>query len=100
MSDPKFDPYYKWLGISADDQPANHYRLLGVDQFESDADVIESLLSVRLRMFARLCSVIMQNLLKLNCHPAMGKAALSRLQYSHCLSAFALVQHDPQTRRE
>jgi formylglycine-generating enzyme required for sulfatase activity len=42
MSDPKFDPYYKWLGISADDQPANHYRLLGVDQFESDADVIES----------------------------------------------------------
>ncbi len=42
MSDPNFDPYYKWLGISPDDQPANHYRLLGVDQFESDADVIES----------------------------------------------------------
>lgn len=42
MSDPNFDPYYKWLGISPDDQPANHYRLLGVGQFESDADVIES----------------------------------------------------------
>jgi hypothetical protein len=37
-----FDPYYKWLGISPIDQPPNEYRLLGVDLFESDPDVIAS----------------------------------------------------------
>ena len=37
-----FDPYYKWLGIPADQQPASHYRLLGVQEFEIDADVIDS----------------------------------------------------------
>lgn len=42
MPDPPFDPYHKWLGISAKDQPANHYRLLGLDLFEADAEVIES----------------------------------------------------------
>jgi hypothetical protein len=36
-----FDPYHKWLGISPKDQPANHYRLLGIELFETDADVIE-----------------------------------------------------------
>ncbi len=42
MPDPPFDPYHKWLGIPAKDQPANHYRLLGLDLFEADAEVIES----------------------------------------------------------
>ncbi len=36
----QFDPYYKWLGIPPAEQPPNHYRLLGVVLFESDADVI------------------------------------------------------------
>lgn len=40
MSKP-FDPYHKWLAISPRDQPANHYRLLGTERFESDPDVIE-----------------------------------------------------------
>ncbi|MGW8258266.1 MAG: hypothetical protein ACWGMZ_12325, partial [Thermoguttaceae bacterium] len=35
-----FDPYYKWLGIPADEQPPNHYRLLGVKLFETDLEVI------------------------------------------------------------
>ena len=38
----KFDPYYKWLGIAPLEQPPNHYRLLGVNPFESDFEVIES----------------------------------------------------------
>lgn len=42
MSDPSFDPYHKWLGIPASEQPANHYRLLGLAMFESDTDVIDS----------------------------------------------------------
>jgi hypothetical protein len=37
-----FDPYYKWLGISPQEQPPNHYRLLTINLFESDAQVIES----------------------------------------------------------
>jgi hypothetical protein len=37
-----FDPYYKWLGIPPTDQPPDHYRLLGVQLFESDVEVIEA----------------------------------------------------------
>ena len=37
-----FDPYYRWLGISPKEQPPNHYRLLGVELFEAEADVIEA----------------------------------------------------------
>jgi hypothetical protein len=32
----QFDPYYEWLGIKPEDQPANRYQLLGVEIFESD----------------------------------------------------------------
>ena len=35
-----FDPYRKWLGIPPQEQPPNHYRLLGIGLFESDPDVI------------------------------------------------------------
>jgi hypothetical protein len=37
-----FDPYHKWLGILPKDQPPNHYRLLAIELFESDPDVIEA----------------------------------------------------------
>ncbi len=40
MSEPEFDPYLKWLGIRDPERPINHYRLLGLDLFESDPDVI------------------------------------------------------------
>lgn len=39
MTEP-FDPYRKWLGIPAQDLPPHHYRLLGIEPFESDQDVI------------------------------------------------------------
>ena len=42
MPTSSFDPYHKWLGIPPREQPPNHYRLLGIPQFESDLDVIES----------------------------------------------------------
>ena len=38
----QFDPYYKWLGIPPKDQPPNHYRLLGIDLFEPDREVIDA----------------------------------------------------------
>ena len=38
----EFDPYYKWLGIPPNEQPPNHYRLLGIQMFEDDHEVIDS----------------------------------------------------------
>lgn len=38
----QFDPYHRWLGISPENRPPNHYQLLGIPLFESDADVIEA----------------------------------------------------------
>lgn len=37
-----FDGYRKWLGIPPKDQPPNHYRLLGIERFEDDPDVIDA----------------------------------------------------------
>ena len=34
------DLYHRWLGITAKDQPPNHYRLLEIDLFESDLQVV------------------------------------------------------------
>ncbi|MBC8350770.1 MAG: hypothetical protein H8E66_02205 [Planctomycetes bacterium] len=39
MSD-SFDPYHVWLGIPPEEQPPDHYRLLGLRQFEENRDVI------------------------------------------------------------
>ncbi len=37
-----FDPYLQWLAIRDPKRPPNHYRLLGVDPFESDLEVIQN----------------------------------------------------------
>ena len=36
----KFDPYYQWLGIPQEERPINKYRLLALQLFESDENVI------------------------------------------------------------
>ena len=36
-----FDAYYTWLGIPPSEQPPNHYRLLGLQLFEANPQVIE-----------------------------------------------------------
>ncbi len=38
--DKPFDPYYEWLSIPESQQPPTHYRLLGVENFESNPKVI------------------------------------------------------------
>ena len=48
MTDDSFDPYHKWLGIPPHLQPAHHYRLLGVAEFETDADVIDAAANQRM----------------------------------------------------
>ena len=37
-----FDAYHKWLGIPPECQPPDHYRLLGLQTFESDPDVVQA----------------------------------------------------------
>ncbi|MEZ6088381.1 MAG: hypothetical protein R3C05_10215 [Pirellulaceae bacterium] len=37
----EFDPYHTWLGIPPEHRPADFYRLLGLERFESDAEVID-----------------------------------------------------------
>ena len=36
----QFDAYHKWLAITPQEQPPDHYRLLGISRFEADPDVI------------------------------------------------------------
>lgn len=38
----QFDPYRKWLAIPSQNQPPNHYQLLGIPTQEDDPDVIEN----------------------------------------------------------
>src|SRR5262249_17485271 len=47
MSD-QFDPYHKWLGIPPTQQPPTHYRLLGIEAFESDREVIDAAANQRM----------------------------------------------------
>lgn len=40
--EPAFDAYHKWLGIPPEEQPPNHYRLLGIPVFEKDPEVVDA----------------------------------------------------------
>ena len=55
MSSP-FDPYYKWLGIPPREQPPNHYRLLGIELFEADDEVIEAATNRQMSYLQQLSS--------------------------------------------
>ena len=46
----KFDPCHKRLGIPPEQQPPDHYRLLGVVTFESDPDVIQNAADQRMAL--------------------------------------------------
>ena len=52
----EFDPYHKWFGIKPEHQPPNYYRLLGVELFEDDPDVIDTASNQRV-MFLRSCAL-------------------------------------------
>ena len=43
-----FDPYHKWLAIPPEDQPPSHYRLLVIDAFEQNEEVIANAAEQRL----------------------------------------------------
>jgi hypothetical protein len=45
-----FDPYRDWLGIAPHEQPADHYRLLGLSRFEADAGRIAAAADERMAL--------------------------------------------------
>ena len=49
----KFDPYFEWLNISPAEQPADYYRLLGLEMFESDQDSIRDHADERMEIVRR-----------------------------------------------
>ena len=51
-----FDPYHKWLGIPPKHQPPDHYRLLGIERFETDLDVISLAADQRMQYLRSLQS--------------------------------------------
>jgi WD domain, G-beta repeat len=57
-----FDPYHKWLGIPREEQPPNHYRLLGLSLFESDPEVIDAAAN-RQMAYLQVCATGTQALL-------------------------------------
>ncbi len=89
----KFDPYHKWLGIPPQDQPPNHYRLLGLELFESDPDVITTAADGRMAQVKRFqtgkYSAFSQRLLN---EIAGAKVCL--------LNAEQKAQHDDQLRSQ
>ncbi len=48
-----FDPYLKWFGIPPKDRPIHHYRLLAIEIFEADAEVIENAADQRMAHLKR-----------------------------------------------
>jgi len=51
--DADFDPYQEWLGIDPNNGPPNHYQLLGLNNFESDAQAIRDAADHRMSQIRR-----------------------------------------------
>ena len=49
----EFDGYHTWLGIRSGEGPVDHYRLLGIDRFEFDVEVIENAADMRVAYVRR-----------------------------------------------
>lgn len=91
MKEP-FDPYRKWLGILPQDQPPHHYRLLGIELFEADSDVITSAADGRLAQVKRFQTGQHQSL----CQQLLNEIAAAKV----CLlSADRRVAYDETLRQ-
>ena len=91
--DESFDPYKKWLGIAPKDQPPNHYRLLGVDLFELDPDVISNAADQRM---------VHMRTFQQGRHATLSQGILNELATArHCLlSENARAEYDIHLRAE
>ena len=93
MFDGNFDPYHEWLGIPADEQPANHYRLLGLELFEEDRDVIDS---VSLEQIAHIRTFA------IGAHSEQSQSLLNELSAARLalLNAVQKADYDQELRQQ
>ena len=49
-----FNPYQEWFGIPLDDQPPNHYRILGLELFEDSQSKIEDAVAAQVEFLQAL----------------------------------------------
>ena len=103
-----FDPYYKWLGIKPG-EPKNCYRLLGLNLFESDSDVIENLADQKIAAirnyqlkYPKEATIILNQLTKAKVillDPVKKKEYDQRLQKSLSNNRFIPVSEPPVSTR-
>lgn len=89
----EFDPYYKWLSIPTDEQPPNHYRLLGVPLYTSDPDVIENAADRQMAHIRRLGT---------GKHAELSQKVLNELSSARVclLNAEQKAKYDDELRRQ
>lgn len=80
-----FDPYYTWLGIPPEDQPADLYRLLGVRRYEVNGDVITNAMDQRMHYLRSL---------------QVGKRSALSQKILNEVSAAGVVLLDPKKRSD
>src|SRR5688572_6569046 len=80
-----FDPYYTWLGIPPEEQPPDHYRLLGVRRYESNGDVITNAMDQRMHYLRSL---------------QVGKRSALSQRILNEVSSASIVLLDPAKRAE
>jgi WD40 repeat protein len=89
----EFNAYHKWLGIPPDEQPPNHYRLLGITLFEKDKAVIVAALD-QLQLLLQEKAVGPQGL---SAEPLLEQLQQARL----CLlNRLTKAHYDSQLRRQ
>jgi WD40 repeat protein len=88
----EFNTYHKWLGIPPEEQPPNHYRLLGITLFEKDRAVIIAALDQR-QLFLQKKSVGPQG--------NLAEPLLEQLQQARLclLNRLTKAQYDSQLRQ-
>jgi len=93
MTEEQMDPYKKWLGIPPEDQPPNHYRLLGIERFEADPDVISNAADGRM---------IQVKNLQTGEHSELSQKVLNEIAAARVclLNAEKKARYDEQLRRE
>jgi hypothetical protein len=78
-----FDPYQEWLGIAPHERPVNHYRLLDIAPFTTDADVIREAADQRMGQIRQY---------------QMGKRGAQTQPILNALSAAKLCLLNPNTK--
>lgn len=93
MSPSHFDPYEQWLNIPPEEQPPNHYRLLGLSPFESNKKAIQTAARRQVSRIKKLHD---------GEHKPLAKKLLKQVQAAHnCLTDPASkTDYDKKLRKQ